>query len=175
HAQVRVMPSVGNQPPASTRIGAAQAGVSQLTQGGNRPLGVGYRGPVGGYGVPGGAGYYPGYGGVYMGQTPANGYLTGAADVINSQANYLQSYQQSELTKQQVKQSELDTRKKTFEEWKYEQAALPTAEELRLKQAKADLDRALGNPPLTEIISGDSLNVLLTNIQQVQSPGAVAP
>jgi hypothetical protein len=108
-------------------------------------------------------------------QDPVSGYLNGAANVISSQGEYLQSYQQSELMKQEVKRSQLDTRKQTFEQWRYEQGMLPTAEELRQKQEKADLDRARGNPPLTDIISASALNTLFDNISKVHRVGVTGP
>lgn len=174
--QVRVLPSVGNQPSASTRIGGAQAAASQITQGGNRPIGgVNYRGPVGGYNPHAGGVAYPGYGNTYVAGDPYGGYLNGASNVINSQADYMKSQQEALQMQEQYKQQKLETRKKTFEEWQYEQAALPTAEELRAKKEKADTDWARGNPPLTMIRSGSALNVLLTNIQKNQSTGFVGP
>lgn len=173
--QVRVMPSVGNQPAASTRIGGAQAAASQITQGGNRPIGgVNYRGPVGGY-YPRAAGVaYPGYGTPYVAD-PYGGYLNGAANVINSQGEYMKTQQEALQMQEKYKQEKLETRKKTFEEWQYEQNALPTAEELRAKKEKADIDWARGNPPLTMIRSGDALNTLLTNIQKSHSTGSFGP
>src|SRR5262245_35158179 len=89
-AQVRVDPQVGNQPAASTRVDAAQVGAANVARAANRPVAVGYNRPVGGY-YPYGGGVYPGYGNTIVAQTPANGYLTGAASVINAQADYMQS------------------------------------------------------------------------------------
>lgn len=180
HAQVRVMPHLGNQPSTSTRIGAATANWSQATQGGNRPIfnggfnrNPGYYGGGVGYGATNPYAYGGGYYGGYM--DPGYGYLTGASNVINSQAQYMMSQQQAQQMQEQNKQMQLDTRRKTFEEWRYEQSILPTAEEIRAKNEKADIDRARNNPPSIDIWNATALNTILRDIQKMQSVGMGGP
>src|SRR5262245_8361172 len=71
---------------------------------------------------------YSPYGGYPYIQTPANGYLTGGASVIQSQAQFMVSKQQSALMYEQVQQAKLDTKRKAIDEWLYERAKLPTPE-----------------------------------------------
>jgi hypothetical protein len=166
NGQAQVVPSV-SAPSTSTRVGAAATTAAAVNRGS-----VGYRAPVGGFY---GGGFYPGVGNNILVQDPVSGYLNGAANVISSQADYLKSYQESELLKQDVKRSQLDTRKQTFEQWRYEQSMLPTAEELRQKQEKIDIDRARGNPPLTDILSATALNTLLDHIFKAHRVGVIGP
>lgn len=177
-AQVKVNPHVGNHPSASTRIGGAQAAYSQATRVGTQPFLGGYNrgvgvGRVGGVGGVGGGYYGGGYG--YPQMTPGYGYLSGASEVINSQAQFMLSQQEADLKKEQVKQAKLDTSRKTWDEWKYEQSIMPTAEEQRLKREKAEVDRARGNPPSIDVWSGDAMNTLLTDIQKLQGAGTPGP
>src|SRR5579859_5982181 len=51
---------------------------------------------------------------------PVGGYLSGAADVINSQGQFLTSTQQAYLTREQVRQAKIDSQRKQFDENLYE-------------------------------------------------------
>lgn len=131
-------------------------------------------GPVPG-GVPGYGGYpYPYYGGMYY-QDPYNGYLTGAASVINSQSQFMVSKQQQNLMIQQVDQAKMDTKKKALDTWLYERQMTPTNEEERQRDQQQQVMRALNNPPLTEILSGKSLNDLMPDIQGQLTQGIKGP
>jgi hypothetical protein len=129
-----------------------------------------------GYGIPGGY-YNPyGYGNNYViGGDPYGGYLSGAANVINAQGQYLMSTQQAYLTKEAVRSAQIDNRRKAFDEWMYEKANTPTLNETRMKEQRDELQRALTQPPETEIWSGYSLNNLLANAQQMQARGLQGP
>lgn len=170
-AQVRVLPSF-SQPAMSTRIGAAQANWSQLTQGGNRPI------------FHGGFNAYPGWGGGWGGwgnwnnhvwMDPNYGYLSGAAQVIGAQAEFMQAQQQANLTREQVRQAQLETRRKTWDQWRYEQANQPTAAEIQERQWQAELARMRNNPPSVDIWSGAALNTLLRSIQNLQGQVGTGP
>lgn len=172
--QVRVMPSF-SAPSASTRIGAANANYSQRTQGGNQPYRYGGFNR-GGWGR-GGAGWGGGYGGGGWGggwgynnfmMDPGYGYLSGASQVISSQAEFMKAQQETNLTREQVKQAKLDTQRKTFDEWRYEQANQPTAEEQRVRRENAELARMRNNPPSVDIWSGDAMNTLLFDLIKLQ-------
>src|SRR5262249_4018138 len=88
-------------------------------------------------GLPGRAGYVPypvpfptaGYYGSYG--DPYGGYLSGASQVINAQGGYLKDVQQAYLTKEQVNQAKIQTKRAAFDEWLYEKANTPTLEEQR--------------------------------------------
>jgi hypothetical protein len=112
-------------------------------------------------------GYYPPYFPYY--QDPYNGYLSGAADVIGAQGQFMVSKQQSEILKQQAKQAELDTRRKAFAQWQWEQKQKPTLEDVRQQSYMQAQQWARGNPSLAQIWSGQSLNFLLEAIQREQA------
>jgi len=123
-----------------------------------------------GYGPSYGYGSSYGYGG-----DPYGGYLSGAANVINAQGQYLINTQQAYFDKEQVRAAMLDNRRKARDEWLYEKANTPTLNETRLMEQQAELQRALTHPPETEIWSGKTLNDLLANAQQMQARGIYGP
>jgi hypothetical protein len=97
---------------------------------------------------------------------PVGGYLSGAADVVNSQGQFMQSQQQAYLTREQVKQASIESRRKNFDEHLYERANAPTLEDERERARLENLRRSRNDPPITEIWSGKALNDLLLAIQQ---------
>lgn len=109
--------------------------------------------------------YYPGY----TPYSPTGAALNGMANVYNAQGQYQMQYQQSQLVNQQVKQSAIDTRRKNFNEWQYEQANTPTLEDYRMKSQAEALRRARNDPYPSEIWNGTALNDLLKNIQRDQA------
>jgi hypothetical protein len=117
-------------------------------------------------------GFVP-YGGVV--QTPMNGYLTGAADVTNANAQYQLTIQQARLQREIARQAASDTRMKISQERRYEAAQQPTPEDIRQQEIVANLNRAMNNPPLIEIWSGNALNAILMALQQAQSQGLRGP
>jgi hypothetical protein len=115
-------------------------------------------------------GYYPNYG-----ESAYGGYLRGNADVIGAQGNYLIQNQQANLVKQQVEQAKIDTRRKNFDQWMYEQANTPTTEDLREKDRLEQIRRSRFDPPVTEIWSAKALNDLFFDLRKLQGSGAVGP
>lgn len=97
---------------------------------------------------------------------PVGGYLSGAADVINAQGQFMTSTQQAYLQREQVRQAKTDSRRKAFDESLYERAKAPTLEDERERARIENLRRSRNNPPVTEIWSGKALNDLLLAIQQ---------
>jgi hypothetical protein len=97
---------------------------------------------------------------------PYGGYLSGAADVINAQGQFMTSTQQAYLQREQVRQAKIDSRRKAFDENLYERAKAPTVEDERERARIENLRRSRNNPPVTEIWSGKALNDLLLAIQQ---------
>src|SRR5437879_13857463 len=57
---------------------------------------------------------------------PVGGALSGSADVINAQGQFLTSTQQAYLQREQVRQAKIDSRRKNFDEGLYERAVAPT-------------------------------------------------
>lgn len=130
----------------------------------------GYLPAVGGYG----AGYGYGSGG-YTNTTRAQGYLNGAANLTTANAQYELTIQQAKQQREEARRSALKTRKATIEERQYENQLMPSAEDIRQKDLKYNLQRSRNNPPLSEIWSGGALNDLLRGITDRQSRGATGP
>jgi hypothetical protein len=97
---------------------------------------------------------------------PAGGYLSGGADVVNAQGNYMVSEQQAYQMREQTRQAKIDTRHKQFNENLYERALAPTPEDERERARIEQLRRSRNDPPITEIWSGTALNQLLQGIQR---------
>jgi hypothetical protein len=115
----------------------------------------------------------PYYGGGWYNSTGAA--LSGAADVINSQGNFLIQNEQSWLLHEQQKQERTKTRRMTFDERMYEQANTPSNEDLREKERVTALRRSLNNPPQNEIWSGLALNNILESVQRDTIPVSLRP
>jgi hypothetical protein len=98
---------------------------------------------------------------------PYNGYLRGAADVINAQGRFLVNTQQAYLTREQVRSERVASRRKIFDEYLYEREKTPTAEDERQRHQLEQLNRSRNNPPVTEIWSGKALNDLLADLRKL--------
>jgi len=118
---------------------------------------------------------YDHYGSYSYGGDPYGGYLGGAANVINSQGQYLVDTQQAYLLKEQVRAAQIDNQRNAFNEWLYEKAHTPTLNETRESEQSQALIRAMTTAPETEIWSGYTLNVLLANIQKRDASGVEGP
>ncbi len=141
-----------------------------------------YGGTSQGYGSlsnSGGGGGYGGYGGLGFATqwmlNPYSGYLRGAASVTNANAQYWSTIQQAKLTREEARRSAIQTRRAMIEEAEYERAHMPDPEKIRQDQLRRELDHARVSPNLTEIWSGDSLNVLLRNLITQQGQGVRGP
>lgn len=116
--------------------------------------------------------YYPN---PYINYTnPYSSQLYGSSSVIDSLGQYQISTQQTYLMQQQVKQAKLETRRKNFDEWRYERDNTPTQEEERERSRQQELQRSRNDPPLTEIWSGKALNDILLDTQRLQGMHAYA-
>jgi hypothetical protein len=100
---------------------------------------------------------------------PYGGYMQGAASIINAQANFTQARQQAAILKEQARQARLDTQRRIFDEWLYEQANTPTWEQMQERARQERVQRSLFGPDPNEIASGWALNELLTDIQRLQA------
>jgi hypothetical protein len=119
---------------------------------------------------------YPGSYGGYVGyQGPYYGYLSGAAEVTNANAQYQQTIQQASLTREQARQAAVDTRRKVREERQYELATTPTSEDIRQQEMMNSLRRSRSNPPAMDVWTGRALNDLLQAIQNAQVRGYLGP
>jgi len=106
------------------------------------------------------------------------GFLNGSASVISASGQYEMSHQQANLTREQVKSAHIDNKRKAFDEWRYEQENTPPLS-ANLEKSREEQVRQMLNPQLTEIWSATAPNVLLTDIQLIQSKygvqGATVP
>ncbi len=120
--------------------------------------------------------YIPTYSNPYSAYySPYGSYLSGAADLVSAQGNYLIAYQRANLLQEEVHRSMLDSRRKVWEEARYERASLMNSEQMRLMDLRNALDRARTDPPLTEIWSGQSLNSLLNFLTAQQGRTGEGP
>jgi hypothetical protein len=120
----------------------------------------------------------PLYGPNYYGMTPAYGALTGAANVISAQAQSYQTIQEARLANEQALRSQLDTRKAVINQMRWENETTPSLETQREQQREMSVRRMLNDPPLSEIFSGNALNVLLEQARRnaiAQIPGPLVP
>jgi hypothetical protein len=98
--------------------------------------------------------------------------LRGLASVINAEGTYLMQVQDSRVRYEQWQQSRLDTRRKSIEEFLYERALVPTGEDLRESMQRYELRIAMNNPPVNEVLSGESLNTIFKDLKLKLASGA---
>jgi hypothetical protein len=110
---------------------------------------------------------YPGLPYYGYGESPIGGYMRGTADIVSAQGKWMQSLQQASLTKQQVRQTMIDTQRKSFDEYYYERKNTPTFESDRQSFNNQQLLRSLNNPPESEITSGQALNDVLDDLVRI--------
>jgi hypothetical protein len=120
-------------------------------------------------------GYGYGLGMVQWMMNPYQGYLQGVADITRSQGEYARIIQQSRLQREEVRRSALQTRHAMLEEAEWERAHAPDAEKIRQRELVRELDHARVSPPLPEIWSARSPNVLLNHLIARQGEGAKGP
>ena len=106
---------------------------------------------------------------------PYQGYLQGAADLTNANAQYQLTISQAKIVRQQAIQESIRTRRAWLEQAEYERAHMPDPEQIRQRALQRELDRARVSPPLTEVWSGRSLNALLRHVIAQQGQGARGP
>ena len=99
-------------------------------------------------------------------ESDISGALRGAADLISAQGRWMTSLQQGDLLKEQNRQATIATERKDFEQYLYERTHTPTFEQERQRVAAENLKRSLNEPPVSEILSGQSLNTLLDDLSK---------
>ena len=123
----------------------------------------------------GAAPIWPGYGaGLGMiGAGPGVGYgsaMQGLASYTQASGQYWNDIQSARLSREDVHQKQIDTKRKQLEfEYQYEQMR-PTTQKMVRAERAAELQWARDNPPLTEIWSGKTFNVLLRSILDAPNP-----
>jgi hypothetical protein len=135
-----------------------------------------------GYGNPYASMYANPYGGSYGSNyspymsyyDPNAGYLYGGSSAIQAQGQLMVNQQQAYLMREQVRAERNKNKRAAFDEYMYEMKNTPSPEELRQRSLQASLDRSRNSPPLTEVLSGKSLNDLLADLQKVEGKGQPA-
>ncbi len=102
------------------------------------------------------------------------GALSGAADVVSAQGQYLIQQQQSRMLQTQADSSRIGYRQQLLQEQAYEKSLVPTVQQVKDKQAWEALQTARNNPSPPEIWSGASLNSLLVALQGAEVQGLKA-
>ncbi len=162
---------------------AGITGAASLT---SNPGGGGFGGVPSYYGAGasasggGGSGYLGGssqgyYAPPYTAEDPIGAYYRGVATLTVSYGKYIQDYQKGRLLNQEVERSRLVTRRQLIEELRYMQSLIPTSEDIRRLDWERDLARARKQAPIGDVLSGKSLNVLLTQLKQLHGKNQRGP
>jgi hypothetical protein len=103
------------------------------------------------------------------------GFLQGAAAAIEAQGRYELDHQGARLAQEQVRQAQIETHRRQVEWWLWKRDNLPTLADEQERARREQVRQAQTNPPLTEILSGKSLNDLLHDVQILQGRGFAGP
>ncbi len=108
-----------------------------------------------------------------IGAGPGVGYgsaLQGLGSYTQAAGQYWNDIEQARMSREQVKQRQIETRRQELQfEMDYEKIR-PTTQKMVRKERDAELQWARSDPPLTEIWSGRTFNVLLRSILDQPSP-----
>jgi hypothetical protein len=111
----------------------------------------------------------------YTSVDPYGSGLQGAAAAIEAQGRFQLDQQRARLAQQQVEQARLETRRREVEWWLWKRDNLPTLADNQERFRREQVRQAQTNPPLTEVLSGKSLNDLLHDVQILQARGLAGP
>ncbi len=100
-------------------------------------------------------------------QSAGSGVL--ADNIASQQADFQAAFQNLDL-----RERRLQLKRAAFDEARYERMNTPAPETVREERRQQRLIRARNMPPLDEIVSGQTLNDLLDNVQRVQAHGLLA-
>ncbi len=118
----------------------------------------------------------PGYDPFYSAATessyaPVGSYSSGAADLVSASGNFMLSNQRARLMQEHVTKSQIDTRHRIWEEAEWERMHTTFTEDYRESLIKLEQRRTRLEPPLNEIWSGHTLNVMLKEAGTQQAKG----
>lgn len=119
-------------------------------------------------------GYYPVAPGIFI-PNPQQAYFQGVSDLIRAQGQYGLDYERARLLNQEVYRSRYRTQYEKLQLELYRRSLIPTGNEVREARMQEALRRARNNPPLTEILNADALNVLLQRLNDLQGKGTLGP
>jgi hypothetical protein len=110
----------------------------------------------------------------YGGGTLAGDYLRGVAEVTRSQGQWLIYKQAAISMKEDNRQKKLETRRLELEQWAWERDFRNEQIEKERQRLRAvEIERARTDPPLSEILEGVSLNVLLRELKKNYETSAI--
>jgi hypothetical protein len=113
-------------------------------------------------------GFYPP---PYTYEDPVGAYYRGIASLTSAYGQYGKDFQQARLMNQEVERSKILTRRQLIEEMRWIQSLQPMSEDIRRRDWEIDLARARKQAPIGDVLSGKSLNVLLTQLKQLHGRG----
>ena len=120
----------------------------------------------GGYGAYSASPYSSGYGSSGYGTPNLGNNVDPPAEETKAQGQIMMNQQQAYLIREKVRAEKIDNQRKAFDEYLYEREKTPTAENQRRSLETQLVQRARNNPPVSEIWSGQALNVLLKDLDR---------
>jgi hypothetical protein len=113
-----------------------------------------------------GGGFMPG--GIYGRQ---GGALYGASQVMNSYGNVVVQQEQARIQREVANQAKLDTKRKAFDEARYERDNTPAWTEEQEKMQAMIVRRIMNQPLPAEVTSGKAQNILLPYVNNLIGTG----
>ena len=80
--------------------------------------------------------------------SPYGGGLMGLAALTTANAQFYVTIQQGRIVNQQANQAMIDTRRKIFDQIRYQRMSIPSGEEIRVRDLETVLNRSRRDPPL---------------------------
>jgi len=114
----------------------------------------------------------------YYGNPYDSGYgtLRGLADLTNAAGNYEVTNMKAKLMGEELTRARLETKRRIDEEARRERNAyIPDMVAIRTKELETAVNLARRDPPLSEVISGRSLNDMLVHLASMQGKGYRGP
>ncbi len=107
-------------------------------------------------------------------ESPIGGYMRGTADLMSAEGRWMVSSEQARVTREHWRREQIENRKRAFDLANYIRNNTPTPEEDRQRYQRQQLTRALNDPPYTEVLSGQALNLILDDLARMRKvKGAV--
>ncbi|HYV38036.1 MAG TPA: hypothetical protein VE988_20285 [Gemmataceae bacterium] len=100
---------------------------------------------------------------------------SGAADMLDAYGNVGIDMEKARVIREQANQAKLETQKKTVDTVAYERANKYWYTDFMVDVDAKQIQFAMNKPPMSEVVSGRSLNVLLPWLDQLMSKGASGP
>lgn len=93
--------------------------------------------------------------------------VPGPGDYLRGLGDYFKKKEEAALLKEDVRRAKLETRRQELEHWEWERAfTAGLVNRQRQRQRREEIIRTMNKPPLTEIVSGYSLNVILKALKE---------